>query len=424
MADENLIKKECQCCCNEVTLMTENEPEVVNFGDPCHEEVDFVSPGEPIVIMFDEETEMYYSDIVHTREVVDEMRDTLDDHTTKLNNIQSTANTNQTKINAVKTVVDGIASDMSSVAKQGSDSTATNTKILETEQQVMRAFIEKTHTDIGDTTPNRFYINNNAFDLVGYTTINNTSYSVWVCSHYAGLWYLYVSGTPAVGVATYQMVSGSLSQYDNITAVETYVIASEANATANKEAIIEAVNNAQPDLSSVAKQGTNADATNTDILEAIQQGGGGLKPSVLLDSATNTLTFRLFTLQQMEDVKIFFSGVSSPAKFVVTTDEDDFFLNFSNDSPEGLAGEYVLDDAVEMYTDKWLLNIVVEIPSTFTIASVYIEGADCNLLEDTQWRDADIQRDVKNMDAKLGDYVLIQDDEYAPALADLATNFN
>ena len=75
MADENLIEKECQCCCNEVTLMTENEPEVVNFGDPCHEEVDFVSPGEPIVIMFDEETEMYYSDIVHTRETVDKIKD-------------------------------------------------------------------------------------------------------------------------------------------------------------------------------------------------------------------------------------------------------------------------------------------------------------------------------------------------------------
>lgn len=31
---------------------------------------------------------------------------------------------------------------------------------------------------------------------------------------------------------------------------------------------------------------------------------------------------------------------------------------------------------------------------------------------------------LTTIDAKLGDYVLIQDDEYAPALADLATNFN
>ena len=42
-------------------------------------------------------------------------------------------------------------------------------------------------------------------------------------------------------------------------------IAKETNATANKEAIIAAVNNAQPDLSTVAKQGTDSTVTLTGV---------------------------------------------------------------------------------------------------------------------------------------------------------------
>lgn len=61
--------------------------------------------------------------------------------------------------------------------------------------------------------------------------------------------------------------------------IDTSHLATETNATANKNAIIEAVNNAQPDLSSVAKQGTNANATLTAVLEALTDGGGELEPA-------------------------------------------------------------------------------------------------------------------------------------------------
>ena len=56
---------------------------------------------------------------------------------------------------------------------------------------------------------------------------------------------------------------------DAITAALPTDYAKEAAATSNKEAILAAINSVQPDLSTVAKQGTNPDATNTAILAAI-----------------------------------------------------------------------------------------------------------------------------------------------------------
>ena len=68
-------------------------------------------------------------------------------------------------------------------------------------------------------------------------------------------------------VWTQQLLGWLTNKFDSIQ-IDTSHLATEANATANKNAIITAVNNAQPDLSSVAKQGDNPNATNTAILQA------------------------------------------------------------------------------------------------------------------------------------------------------------
>ena len=60
-------------------------------------------------------------------------------------------------------------------------------------------------------------------------------------------------------------------------------LATEDKATQNKQDIITAVNNAQPDLSSVAKQGTNPAATNTAILAAF----GNIDFSTLAKQGSN-----------------------------------------------------------------------------------------------------------------------------------------
>lgn len=136
-------------------------------------------------------------------------------------------------------------------------------------------------------------------------------------------------------VWTQQLLSWLTNKFDSIQ-IDTSHLATEANATANKNAIITAVNNAQPDLSSVAKQGTNPNATNTAILQAF----GNIDFSTLakesqVKDGNNTTIIVAQAIQQAlgtapvgSDKATIFAWLTSLYDYVVGQDPEDI--------PEGL----------------------------------------------------------------------------------------
>jgi hypothetical protein len=106
----------------------------------------------------------------------------------------------------------------------------------------------------------------------------------------------------------------------------------------------------------------------------------------------SNVLFHFVTLAQMEKMHI--SITAGFIGFTLTKGEDDFELRFSADSPQEIAGQLVLDDSIDMVNDVFE-SVLVELPSSYEVRGVYIDGVDANLLEsDINWRLADIQKRI------------------------------
>lgn len=112
----------------------------------------------------------------------------------------------------------------------------------------------------------------------------------------------------------------------------------------------------------------------------------------------NVLTLYMVTLKQMEDLLIMTS--EGDVRFSIATDQQNYYLSFSSDSPQAIAGQAIEDDSVDMYDDEIIFaRKVITFPSGWTIEKVYLDGiVDGDLLnEGDSWRMAEIRRLIANI---------------------------
>lgn len=176
----------------------------------------------------------------------------------------------------------------------------------------------------------------------------------------------------------------------NVASVKTDV----ADVTSSVEDVKSAVENI--DFSELAKQET---AEQIQLLASM-----ATEPAVVYDETTRRLTFRLFTIKQFEDITI--ETEQGDAQFMLTIEPDTatnpkVYLDFTDNSPGELSGRGVATVDKVVYNDNYILNVSITLPEDIELSAVFIDGSECDLLEDLQWRVADIQRKIANVSIDL-----------------------
>lgn len=112
----------------------------------------------------------------------------------------------------------------------------------------------------------------------------------------------------------------------------------------------------------------------------------------------NVLKLHMVTLKQIESLWVKTSA--GDVHFSITTDQSNYYLAFSSDSPQAIAGQAIEDDAVSMYNNDVIFpETVITFPSGWTITGVIIDGIDGNLLnEGDAWRLAELRRVISQID--------------------------
>ena len=132
---------------------------------------------------------------------------------------------------------------------------------------------------------------------------------------------------------------------------------------------------------------------NVEIERQTGGGGGSVKLTPTAEINGSNVLFHFVTLAQMEKMHISVNGIAFIG-FVLTKGEDDFELRFSADSPQEIAGQLILDDSIDIVNDVFE-SVLVELPASYEVSRVYLDGVDANLLEaDINWRLADIQKRI------------------------------
>lgn len=164
-----------------------------------------------------------------------------------------------------------------------------------------------------------------------------------------------------------------------------------------------------PDLSAVAKE-ANATANKEAIIQALSS-----TPFAHADG--NKLTLHMVTLKMVE--RMYVGTSEGLVSFEVEEDEDNFYLNFSSSSPQEIAGMPIHDDAKVMYDEDYIFSkLHITFPAGWTINGVYLEGIEGNILEDGDaWRLADIQRTARRMQGSDDTATLTATQGYAQSAA-------
>ncbi len=134
-----------------------------------------------------------------------------------------------------------------------------------------------------------------------------------------------------------------------------------------------------------------------------------------------TLTFRLFTLEQMTRVIISTSKgdvdfIVIPRRLVGGSNKNSYSLAFSNTCPSDIAEQYILRN---LDSDRNLLNIDIVLPDDYSILRVSIPGLgeDLSVIPNTEWRLADIQEKVGDVAQQT---TLLQVKQSVESIGDLA----
>lgn len=126
-------------------------------------------------------------------------------------------------------------------------------------------------------------------------------------------------------------------------------------------------------------------------------GGAGSKTvagTPFASAKNNVLTLYMYTLKQLEDMRI--QTNEGTVRFSIATDQQEYYLSFSSDSPEAIANQPIEDDSVVMYDEEEIFKEeVITFPTGWTISGVYLAGIDGNLLgEGDAWRLAEILKRI------------------------------
>lgn len=146
------------------------------------------------------------------------------------------------------------------------------------------------------------------------------------------------------------------------------------------------------------RDAVNIGSRNRNNIEIERQTGGGgssVAGTPFAVANGNVLTLYMVTLKQMEDLMIRTSA--GDVRFSIATDQSNYYLSFSSDSPQEIANQTIEEDSVDLYDDEIIFkNKVITFPSEWTVQSVYLEGiVDGDLLnEHDAWRLADIQKRI------------------------------
>lgn len=149
-------------------------------------------------------------------------------------------------------------------------------------------------------------------------------------------------------------------------------------------------------------------------------GGGSVAGTPFAVANGNVLTLYMVTLKQMEDLMIRTSA--GDVRFSIATDQSNYYLSFSSDSPQEIADQTIEDDSVDLYDDEIIFkNKVITFPSEWTVQSVYLEGiVDGDLLnEGDAWRLAELRRVISQIDmTAIKDKIDALDEKVSPYLYD------
>lgn len=129
--------------------------------------------------------------------------------------------------------------------------------------------------------------------------------------------------------------------------------------------------------------------------------GGGSTANPFVTAKDNLVQFYCSTLKQLERLTIM--TPAGMVGFKVVTDSMNYTLYFSDDSPEAIAGQYLEDDAVFMYTDEYIfVDRLLTLPAGWTVSAVFFDNTE-NLLDvDNGWRLMQIQSHAQNLAAFFG----------------------
>lgn len=331
--------------------MAENDQDILivdDCGCGCHcNDVELRSDHQPDVLLFDEYAEAYENDIVHTRETVDDIKETVDEILEGQEGLATEENATANKEEIIA-AMPTIPTDYAKEATLGSSpDTSVSTTIFGWLKSI-RDYL------VGIVTTNPYAKQSTLNTVSDNVTILTTN----VSEDLAAIKSSVKSGNDTDIAMLKDSTNGLAAIKAEAAAAKTAAqaitgYAKETNATQNKEAVISTVNSAKS-----AILGTNTSATNTAILQAIQQGGGGGTG----DAKESTSQAILHTLPQFRvennDTLVIYTGANESEKIVPVYSTGVYRMKWSEEIESGLDLETLLGQFLADLMDDDLEELI------------------------------------------------------------------